>query len=111
MNFLVSQIRFHDVIDQSTVHMYSFAKLLKHGRPTWPNEYVLDPYFSIQCAGFSYVIKQMLHSLTLVIKFYQTRPEKMLLSLPKARLITLFQDSFNKILSQQLTHDRSYIIT
>ena len=34
MNFLVSntcEIRFHDVIDQSTVSMYSYAKVLKHG--------------------------------------------------------------------------------
>ena len=33
-NFVVShtcEIRFHDVIDQSTVHMYSYAKILKHG--------------------------------------------------------------------------------
>ena len=49
-NFLVSntcEIRFHDVICQSTVPMYSYAKILKHGLPTWLNEYVLDPYFSI----------------------------------------------------------------
>ena len=47
-NFLISntcEIRFLDVIGQSTVPMYSNAKILKHGRPTWPNEYVLDPYF------------------------------------------------------------------
>ena len=33
-NFLVSntcEIRFHDVICQSTVSMYSYAKILKHG--------------------------------------------------------------------------------
>ena len=39
-NFLVSntcEIRFHDVIGQSTVPMYSYAKILKHGRPTWLN--------------------------------------------------------------------------
>ena len=50
-NFLVShtcEIRFHDVIGQSTGHMYFYAKILKHGCPTWPNEYVLDAYFSIQ---------------------------------------------------------------
>ena len=49
-NFLVShmcKIRFNDVIGQSTPHMYSYAKILKYGLPTWPNEYVLDPYFSI----------------------------------------------------------------
>ena len=49
-NFLVShtyEITFHDVIVQSTVDMYSCAKILKHGWPTWPNEYVFDPYFSI----------------------------------------------------------------
>ena len=36
-NFLISntcEIRFHDVIGQSTVPMYSYAKILKHGRPT-----------------------------------------------------------------------------
>ena len=33
----------------------------------------------------------------------------MLLSSPKARLITFFQDLFNEILSQNLTHDRSHI--
>ena len=33
----------------------------------------------------------------------------MLSSSQKARLITFFQDSFNKILSQLLTHDRSYM--
>ena len=34
-NFLVShmyKVRFHDIIDQSTVHMYSYAKILKHGQ-------------------------------------------------------------------------------
>ena len=44
--FLVSytrEIKFHDVMCQSTVHMYSYAKLLKHGWPPWLNEYVLDP--------------------------------------------------------------------
>ena len=47
-NFLVSntcEIRFHDVIGQSTVHMYSYAKILKHGWSTWPNEYVLGLFF------------------------------------------------------------------
>ena len=47
-NFVISntcEIRFHDVIGQITTPMYSYAKILKHGRPTWPNEYVLDPYF------------------------------------------------------------------
>ena len=34
------EIRFHDVIGQSTVHMYSCAKILKHGRPSWPSDYV-----------------------------------------------------------------------
>ena len=49
MNFLISntsEIRFHD-INQSTVPMYSYAKILKHGQPTWTNDYVLDPYFSV----------------------------------------------------------------
>ena len=49
-NFLVLHtcaIRFHDVIGQSTVHMHSYAKILKHGWSTWPNKYVLDPFFSI----------------------------------------------------------------
>ena len=62
MNFLVShmcEIRFNDIKGQSTVHMHSYAKLLKYGRLTWPNEHVLDPYFSIQFAGFSHVIKRI----------------------------------------------------
>ena len=33
----------------------------------------------------------------------------MVFSSPKARLITFLQNSFNKMLSQQLTQDRSYI--
>ena len=62
-NFLVShtcEIKFHDAIGLSTVHiMYSNAKILKHDRPTWPNEYVFDPYFQIySITGFSYVIKK-----------------------------------------------------
>ena len=58
-NFLVSntcEIRFHDVISQSTVHMYYYAKIVKHGRPTWPNEYVLNPYFLILFVGFGLYI-------------------------------------------------------
>ena len=61
-NFLVSntcEIRFHDVIGQSTIHMYSYAKIQKHGLPKWPNECALDRYFSIQFAGFSYVIERI----------------------------------------------------
>ena len=49
-NFLVShtcEIRLHDVIGQSIVHIYFYAKILKHGLPTWPNEYVLDRFFLI----------------------------------------------------------------
>ena len=51
-NFLLSymcEIRFHDIIGQSTVH----------GRPTLPNEHVLHPYFSIEFTGFSYVINRI----------------------------------------------------
>ena len=42
MNFVshMCEIRFNDVIGQSTVPMYS-----KHGWPTWPNEYVLESIF------------------------------------------------------------------
>ena len=32
----------------------------------------------------------------------------MLIGSPKGSLNNILQDSFNKILSQQLTHDRSY---
>ena len=45
-NFLVSnmcEIRFNDIIGQSTVPMYSYARIP-----------VLEPYFLIQFAGFSY---------------------------------------------------------
>ena len=47
-NFLVShtcKIGFNDVIGQSTLHVYSYAKIPKCGWPTWRNEYVLDSYF------------------------------------------------------------------
>ena len=47
-NFLVShtlEIRFHDVIGQSSVHMYSYAKILNMADLQWPNEYVLEIYF------------------------------------------------------------------
>ena len=38
-NFLVShtcEIKFHDVIGQITVHMYSYVKNSNNGRPKWP---------------------------------------------------------------------------
>ena len=54
----------------------------------------------------SYAIKKIWHSLTVVIKVYKTCPKKIFLRSPKACLITFFKDIFNKILSQQLTHDR-----
>ena len=47
--------------------------------------------------------------LTIQIKFYYTSLEKMLLSEPLARLITFFQDEFNKILSQQSTNVRFFL--
>ena len=53
-NFLVlhmCEIRFHDVIIQSTMKS-------KYGWPTWPNEYALEPYL-IQFTGFNYVIKRI----------------------------------------------------
>ena len=34
---------------------------------------------------------------------------KKVIKLSKGSVNNIFQDSFNKILSQQLTHDRSYI--
>ena len=88
--------------------MYSSAKILKHGWPTWPNKYVLDPYFLIQSAGFSYVIKRIWHSLTVVINFIKL-VLKNVIKLAKGSLNNIFQDSFNIILSQQFTHDRSYM--
>ena len=61
-NFLVlhtCEIRFHDVIDQGTLPIYSYGKILKHGRPTWPNEYVLESHFLNLIAGLNYVIKRI----------------------------------------------------
>ena len=40
----MSEITVNSVIRQSTVPMYSYAKIPKHGLPTWPNEYVFEPY-------------------------------------------------------------------
>ena len=70
-------------------HIYSDAKISKHGWPTW---YVLEPYFFIQFAWFSYVIKRIWHSLAAVIIFYYTRPEKILLNSQKPS-VTLSQTS------------------
>ena len=42
------EIRPHDVKGQRTVHMYSYVKILKYGRPTWPNVYVLDFFFNLK---------------------------------------------------------------
>ena len=47
MNFLAShmcEIRFHDVIGQSAVHMYSYAKFQNMADL---HKYVLDPYFFV----------------------------------------------------------------
>ena len=71
-----------------------------------PNEYALDPYFSKYFAGFSCVIKR--HSLTVVINFIKL-VLKNVIKLAKGSLNNIFQDSFNKILFQQLSHERSYI--
>ena len=64
--------------------------------------YVMDPYFLIQFTGYGYMIKRIFHLLTTVIKFY------FVTELAKS-LLNIFQDWLNEILSQQLTHDRSYM--
>ena len=65
-------------------------------------------FFSIHFTRFSYMINWIWHSLTVEIKFYRTRPENFYqaLKFSKGFFNNIFQDSFNKILSQQLTHDR-----
>ena len=56
---------------------------------------VLDPYFSIQFAGFGYVIKRIWHSLTVVIKFIKL-VLKNVIKLVNARLITFFNTRLMK---------------
>ena len=73
-NFLVShtcEIRFHDVIGQSTLYMYSYAKILKHGWPTWPNEYVSVGH--IMAVGGAYVFPGFL-TLVLTQIFFPKPP-------------------------------------
>ena len=41
-------MKFNDVTSLNTVPMYSCAKIPKHGRPTWPNEYVWNLFCCIQ---------------------------------------------------------------
>ena len=44
-----------------------------------------------------------------MIKFFIKLVLKNVIELTKGSLKNIFQDLFNKILSQQLTHDRSYM--
>ena len=80
---------------------------LRKTSKTWPNEYVLYPYFLILFTGFSYVIKEN-DALTVVINFI-IFVLKNVIKLAKGWLNNIFQDSFNIFLFQQLTHDRSYM--
>ena len=89
-NFLVShtcEIRFHDVIGRSTVYMYFNAKVPKHCGQL---------FLYIQFPEILCVLKNL--------KFVYCS-NKILLS----SLVNVFQDWFNKILFQYLTHDRSYM--
>ena len=54
------------------------------------------------------MIKRIWHSLTVEIKFIKL-VLKYVMKLAKSSLNNIFQNLFNKILSQQLTDDRSYI--
>ena len=49
--------------------------------------------------------------MTVVIIFFIKLILKSIVNLAKGSLNNTFQDSFDKILSQQLTHDRSYIFS
>ena len=69
-----------------------------------PNEYVLDPYFSIYLDSVMWLKETEIgQNLTLVLKN--------VIKLAKGLHNNIFRDSFNKILSKQLTQDRSYIST
>ena len=115
-NFLVlhtCEIRFHDVINR-TVHMFtsSYAKIPKHGQ-------------MINGTLFLNLIRWILFcdkkKLTFVDccdkKNYETRLKKIMklvlknvIKLARGSLNNIFQDESNKILSKQLTHDRSYTL-
>ena len=87
--------------------MYSYVKNPEHGWPTWRNEYVWSLVYFIQLAGFSYVIKRIWHSLTVVIKFIKLVLKKKCYQ-ARQSLITFSKIRLIKILSQQLTQARSY---
>ena len=101
--FLVSHTserRFYDVIDRTVHHVCimtpSYSNNPKHGQISM----VWTLISLILFAESSYVIKRIRHSLTVEIKVF--------IKLVKGSFNNLFQDSFNRILSQQFTHDRSY---
>ena len=112
MNFLVShtfEIRFHDVIGQSTVHYVLQRKTSK----TWLT-------YMAKGVCFGPLLFYLIHWIHLYDKTNLTfdncceqnllnSSRKTLLSSPKARLITFFKTRLIKFSSQQLTHDRSYI--
>ena len=86
----------------------SYAKFLKRGWPTWPNDHVLDPYF------FKFN-SQLCEKKDLTIfhcwdKILLNSSWKMLLSSPKARFITFFKARLTQSYpNSKLMTDATYI--
>ena len=99
-NFLVlhmSEIRFHDVIDQSTVHMYSYAKNSK----TWLTKIAKWVCFGVlffnSIRWIQLCYQKNLTFVDCCDKVLLNSSWKMLLSSPKARLITFFKTRLTKL--------------
>ena len=82
------EIRFNDVMGQSSLPMYSYAKIPKHGLSAWRNEYVLKLFFFFNSVRWIHLCdKKNLTFFDCCDKILLNSSWKTLLSLPKARLI------------------------
>ena len=110
-NFLVSntyEIRFNDVIGQSTVPVF-----LRKNSKTWLT-YIFKWVYFVPLFFNTIRLIQLCDKKNLTFvdcwdKNYIKLVLKNVIKRASGELNNIFQDSFNIILSQQLTHDRSYI--
>ena len=83
----------------------SYAKIPNHGQMSM----LLDPYFFNSIRWIRLYDKKESGVRSLLISNFIKLVLKNVIKLAKSSLKNIFQDSFHEILSQQLTHDRSYI--
>ena len=82
-----------------------------HGKPTWPtwlNEYILDSFFRFNLVDLQ-CNKKNLTFVDCCDKIFIKLILKNVIKLAKGSPNNIFQNSFYKISSQQLTHDRPYM--